>query len=152
MTVLQMMSYTLTTKMKGSTKSVCHNTIQPWFKRCVVYLPPTSGMHSWPQLQQCSKHGWTENINISSQSESLFCTAGMTQLHNWNLLLSSDLTHICQRLKFFNLRMIFIYVTKKNSRNKNLKRNFFYSISLLSYEAFQKWNSAQNHCYIVHNV
>ena len=92
MTVLQMVSYTLTTKMKGSTKSVCHNkTIQPWFKWCVVHLPPTSGMHSWSQLRQCSKHGWTENTNISSQSESLFCTAWMTQLHNWNLLLSNDL-------------------------------------------------------------
>jgi hypothetical protein len=43
------------------------------------------------QLQQCSKHGWTENTNISSQSKSLFCTALMTQLHNWNLLFSSDL-------------------------------------------------------------
>lgn len=48
-------------------------------------------VYSWPQLQQCSKHGWTENTNISSQSKSRFCTVLMTQLPNWNLLFSSDL-------------------------------------------------------------
>jgi len=57
-------------------------------------------VYSWPQLQRCSKHGWTENTNISSQSKGLFCTVLMTQLHNWNLLFSSDLPHIVGKQLF----------------------------------------------------
>jgi len=93
MTLLQIVSHTLTTKMKGSKKFVHHNkTTQPQLKRCVVSCATYKWhVYSWPHLQQCSKHGWTENTNISSQSKSLFCTVLTTQLHNWNLLFSSDL-------------------------------------------------------------
>jgi hypothetical protein len=58
-------------------KQYNHDSKDVWFT-CLLQVVC---VYSWPQLQQCSKHGWTENTNISSQSNSLFCTALMTQLH-----------------------------------------------------------------------
>jgi hypothetical protein len=62
------------------------------------------------------------------------------------------LTHLCRRLQFFEcVHDIHICYLEKFKKQEFEEKKFYY-IPLLSYEAFQKWNSRQNHYYIVHNV
>jgi hypothetical protein len=45
---------------------------------------------------------------------------------------------------------VVIFEFKFKEQEFEEKKNYY--ISLLSYVAFQKWNTRQKHCYIVHNA
>jgi hypothetical protein len=62
---------------------------------------------------------------------------------------SMKLTHLCRSLEFMH-EIHICYLEK--FKEQEFEEEFFYYISLLSYEVFQKCNTRQIHCYIVLNV